>query len=476
MYACVCICVWTHQNIHVKLGTWRLAGQWRAALLCGNRARLVTEEMGKPLQEATAELAKCAMCLEYYAEHGPAMIADQDRTQSARDLKGLRRAVTAYEPLGVVLAVMPWNFPFWQVIRFAAPALMAGNGILLKHAHTVPGSGLACEALFSQDTGFPKDLFRTLMIDIPKVELVLSNPKVKAVTLTGSEAAGSACASLAARHIKKSVLELGGSDPFVVLPDADLPRTIAGGVLGRFQNCGQSCIASKRFIVVNNQAFIDGFVKAVANLKVGDPLAASTNIGPLARASYAQAMKDFVVDATSKGAQVLVGGTAPAGLDGAGSAYFLPTVVAGVAPGMRMWDEEVFGPVAALICVKDVAEAVRVANATRFGLGASIWTADTEQGMALARQINSGNVFVNHIVASHPSLPFGGVGVSGFGRELAELGLREFRLYREALGGLTLNSTGLKSAALSGLQQSGSVLVGDLNFNFTDTDLRVIQK
>eukprot|EP00808_Paulinella_micropora_P023064 g66989.t1 len=217
------------------------------------------------------------------------------------------------------------------------------------------------------------------------------------------------------------------------------------------------CARSKRFIVVNNQAFIDGFVKAVANLKVGDPLAASTNISPLARATYAQAMKDFVVDATSKGAQVLVGGTAPAGLDGAGSAYFLPTVVAGVAPGMRMWDEEVFGPVAALICVKDVAEAVRVANATRFGLGASIWTADTEQGMALARQINSGNVFVNHIVASHPSLPFGGVGVSGFGRELAELGLREFRLYREALGGLTLNSTGLKSAALSGLQQSGQL-------------------
>jgi len=324
------------------------------------------------------------------------------------------------------LVVMPWNFPFWQVFRFAAPALMAGNCGLLKHASNVPGSALAIEQIF-KEAGFPKDVFRTLMIPGKLVEGVIQHPSVKAVTLTGSENAGIAVSSAAAKVIKKSVLELGGSDPFIVLPDADLDLTVNGAVVGRFQNCGQSCIAAKRFIVVGeNQAFVDKFIERVASLKIGDPMDPATQLGPLAQAAFIKDMQILVSDAVSKGARILCGGKALSGGIYASGAFFQPTLIDRVTKDMEIYYEEAFGPVGIILYAKDEKEAIELANCTRFGLGGSVWTKNTQKGIQLARQIEAGNCFVNNIVASDARLPFGGVKASGFGRELGPWGLREF--------------------------------------------------
>lgn len=382
--------------------------------------QIITEEMGKIISQSIAEVQKSAVAADYYADHGEEMMADEVIQTSAS------KSFVAYEPLGVILAIMPWNFPFWQVFRFAAPALMAGNCGVLKHASNVPGSALAIEAVF-KDSGFPDNVFRTLMIGAGMVEAVVQHPAVKAVTLTGSEPAGIAVSTAAAKCIKKSVLELGGSDPFIVLPDADLVVTVPGAVTGRFQNCGQSCIAAKRFIVVgDNEPFVSQFVEQVSQMKVGDPNDASVKLGPLAMASYVQDMEKLVSDALGKGAHVLCGGKALKAAAYAGGAYFEPTILDNVTPEMSIYSEEAFGPVGIILRAKDEDAAIELANCTRFGLGGSVWTQDTDKGVALARRIEAGSCFVNHIVASDPRLPFGGVKASGFGRELASNGLREF--------------------------------------------------
>lgn len=381
---------------------------------------LLTEEMGKLKTAAIAEVEKSALGCDYYADHGESMMADEVIPSSAT------KSFVAYEPLGVVLAVMPWNFPFWQVFRFAAPALMAGNCAVLKHASNVPGSALAIEEIF-KEAGFPANVFRTLMIGARLVEGVIQHPAVKAVTLTGSEPAGIAVASSAAKVIKKSVLELGGSDPFIVLPDADLAIAVPGAVTGRFQNCGQSCIAAKRFIVVgSNEEFVSQFVERVSQMKVGCPTDPTVQLGPLAMAAYVKDMEDLVSDAVSKGARVLCGGKALTGGLYEGGAFFEPTLLDKVTPEMNIYYEEAFGPIGIILYAGDEEEAVQIANATRFGLGGSVWTKDTDKGVAVARRIEAGNCFVNNIVVSDPRLPFGGVKASGFGRELAVNGLREF--------------------------------------------------
>lgn len=377
-------------------------------------ANVITEEMGKLLSASIAEVEKSALGCDYYADNAEQMMADEVVPSNAS------HSFVAYEPIGVVLAVMPWNFPFWQVFRFAAPALMAGNCGLLKHASNVPGSALAIEEVF-KEAGFPPNVFRTLMIGSRLVEGVIQHPAVKAVTLTGSEPAGAAVASSAAKCIKKSVLELGGSDPFVVLPDADLSITVPGAVIGRFQNCGQSCIAAKRFVVVgSNDDFVSQFAEKVSQMKVGDPKDPSVQLGPLAMAAYVKDMEDLVSDAVAKGAKLLCGGKAMSG------AFYEPTLLDNITPDMSIYYEEAFGPVGIILRAKDEDEAIQIANDTRFGLGGSVWTKDTVKGVALARRIEAGNCFVNSIVMSDPRLPFGGVKASGFGRELAANGLREF--------------------------------------------------
>jgi succinate-semialdehyde dehydrogenase/glutarate-semialdehyde dehydrogenase len=327
-------------------------------------------------------------------------------------------------PLGVVLAVMPWNFPFWQVFRFAVPAMMAGNGGLLKHAPNVTGCSLAVEQVFIE-AGFPEDLFRSLVIDIPQTTALIHHPGVAAVTITASVKAGRAVASEAGRALKKCVLELGGSDPFIVLEDADIDRAVEVGIISRFQNSGQSCIAAKRFIIMDSvyDEFEEKFVTAVQQLKMGDPMAEDVYIGPLARTDLRDTLADQVARSVAAGARVLTGGSVP---DGPG-AYYLPTVLANVKQGMAAWSEELFGPVASLIRVRDEAEAIRVANATSFGLGSSIWTQDIERGERIASsEIEAGATFVNEMCKSDPRMPFGGIRDSGYGRELSAFGIREF--------------------------------------------------
>jgi succinate-semialdehyde dehydrogenase/glutarate-semialdehyde dehydrogenase len=380
-------------------------------------AKLATIEMGKPIAEARAELEKCAWGCEHYAESAARYLADEVVETNAL------RSLVAFEPLGVILAVMPWNFPFWQVFRFAAPALMAGNAAVVKHASNVPQCALAIEEVV-RDAGFPEGLLRTLLLAGSAVEPVIADPRIRAVTLTGSSDTGSRIAELAGRALKKSVLELGGSDPYIVLADADLDTAAKVGARARNQNNGQSCIAAKRFIAVEPVApdFERRFAAEVEAMRMGDPLDPTTQIGPLARADLRETLERQVRDSVRMGARVLTGGERGAGKGW----YYQPTVLAGVTEDMPVFKEETFGPVAAVLRVRDADDAVRVANDSAYGLGASVWTRDLKLGEALARRIESGAVFVNGMVASDPRLPFGGVKRSGYGRELSEFGIREF--------------------------------------------------
>ncbi len=393
-----------------------------AASILRARARefgeLMTLEMGKPVSGGVAEAEKCAWVCEYYAEHTKGILSDQQV-----DSGGSRSFVT-FQPLGVVLAVMPWNFPFWQVFRFAAPNLMAGNAGLLKHASNVPGCALAIEEVFV-DAGFPDGLFRTLLIPGSRVEGVIEHPLVRAVTLTGSTSAGKAVAAKAGEMLKKTVLELGGSDPYVILEDADLESAASICATARLINSGQSCIAAKRFIVVEKvrEAFEELFVAAMAAGKMGDPMEEDTLVGPQARSDLRDELHDQVVRSIQAGARCVLGGEVP---DGPG-AYYPPTILTDVGPGMPAYSEELFGPVASVIPVKDEEEALRVANDSCFGLGAAVFTKDVERGTRIAREdLEAGACFVNDFVRSDPRLPFGGVKESGYGRELSSFGLLEF--------------------------------------------------
>ena len=380
-------------------------------------ARLITLEMGKLIAEAKAEVEKCAWVCDYYAEQGPAFLADEFIESDAS------KSLVAYQPLGTVLAVMPWNFPFWQVFRFAAPALVAGNTGLLKHASNVPQCALAIEDIF-REAGIPEGVFRTLMIPASRVRAVIEDPRVHAVTLTGSEPAGRKVAEAAGACLKKSVLELGGSDAFIVLEDTDLDLAIENGVLSRYLNSGQSCIAAKRFIVVDAIAdqFVVRFKEAVEALVPGDPLDELTSLAPMARSDLRDELHRQVIESIARGA-VAVTGCHP--LERVG-AYYAASILDHVQPGMRAWSEELFGPVAIVIRARDEADAMRIANDSAFGLGGSIWTQDSERGERLARMLESGCAFVNGMVKSDPRLPFGGIKNSGYGRELSHHGIREF--------------------------------------------------
>jgi len=380
-------------------------------------AALATREMGKPIVEAEAEIEKCAYNCDFYAEHAATFLADEHVAMNLSD------SFVAFEPLGVVLAIMPWNFPFWQVFRFAAPALMAGNGALLKHASNVPSCALAIEDIL-RAAGLPDGLFRTVLVPGSGVEPLIADARIAAVTLTGSSDVGEQVAGAAGRVLKKQVLELGGSDPFIVLADADLDAAVKVAVRARNQNNGQSCIAAKRFIVEEGVAdqFTEKFAATVKALQVGDPMQRETNIGPLARGDLRDALATQVERSVKAGAQALTGGSP---LDGKGY-FYAPTVLAGVSEDMPAFREETFGPVAAVIRVRDPEEAVRLANDTEYGLGAALWTGDVERGKALARRIEAGSVFINGMVASDPRIPFGGIKRSGYGRELGTYGIKEF--------------------------------------------------
>jgi succinate-semialdehyde dehydrogenase/glutarate-semialdehyde dehydrogenase len=401
-------------------------GRWLTAaadLLDAERdetARLMTTEMGKTYASAQAEVTKCAAACRFYAAHAERMLADEPADARA---VSAARAFVRYQPIGVVLAVMPWNFPLWQVVRFAAPALMAGNTGLLKHASNVPQTALYLEDLFRR-AGFPEGAFTTLLVDSDAVGHILGDPRVRAATLTGSERAGRSVAQIAGRELKKTVLELGGSDPFVVMPSADLDAAAEVATTARCQNNGQSCIAAKRFIVHGDvyDAFAERFVAKMAALRVGDPMDPGTDVGPLASSGGRDEVHAQVRDAVSHGATVLCGGELP---DGDGW-FYPPTVVADLTPAMRMWSEEVFGPVAGLYRVGSYGEAVELANGTPFGLGANAWTTDPDEQERFATDLDAGNVFVNGMTTSFPELPFGGVKNSGYGRELSALGMREF--------------------------------------------------
>ena len=380
-------------------------------------ARLMTLEMGKPIAEARAEIEKSARGCEYYAAEGAGFLEDEVIASDAG------RSLVTYQPLGTVLAVMPWNFPFWQVFRFAAPALVAGNTGLLKHASNVPQCAQAIETVFLE-AGFPQGVFRTLMIPSSQVAAVIEDVRVHAVTLTGSESAGRQVAATAGSQVKKSVLELGGSDPFIVLEDADLELAVEQAVVSRFLNTGQSCIAAKRFIVVDAIAaeFVARFKTAVEAISMGDPLDETNRLGPMARIDLRDELHEQVVDSLTQGAVAVTGCNPEAG----SGAFYQPSIIDHVKPGVRAYREELFGPVATVIRAADEAEAVHIANDTDFGLGGSVWTQDAERGERIARQLQCGCAFVNGMVKSDPRLPFGGVKNSGYGRELSRLGIHEF--------------------------------------------------
>jgi succinate-semialdehyde dehydrogenase/glutarate-semialdehyde dehydrogenase len=380
-------------------------------------ARLITLEMGKLLREAMGEIEKCALGCDFYAENAEEFLRDESIATDAT------KSYVAYQPLGTVLAIMPWNFPFWQVFRFAATAMMAGNTAVLKHASNVPQCALAIEEIFHK-AGLPKDVFRTLLITSKQVERVIADRRIHAVTLTGSDIAGRQVARAAGANLKKCVLELGGSDAFVVLDDADLGATAAGGCLGRMQNAGQSCIAAKRFVLVDAIAdeFLTRFKEVLEALRPGDPMKEETTLAPLARADLRDELHQQIQDSIAAGARPLLG-CKP--LPGPG-AYYAASILDQVRPGMRAYDEEFFGPVAIVLRARDEADALRIANDSRFGLGASVWTGDPKRGEKFARQLNAGSCFVNGIVKSDPRLPFGGVKDSGYGRELSVQGIREF--------------------------------------------------
>jgi len=380
-------------------------------------ASLITAEMGKPIVESEAEIEKCAWNCDFYAEHAERFLAPETVPTSAIE------SYVEFEPLGVVLAIMPWNFPFWQVFRFLAPALMAGNSSVLKHASNVPQCALAIEEVVRR-AGFPQGLFRTLLVSGSAMAGIIADQRVQAITLTGSSAVGADVAATAGRHIKKQVLELGGSDPFIVLADADVDEAARTGARARNQNTGQSCIAAKRFIVENAvaDAFVAKFAEAVRALRIGDPADRATNVGPLARRDLREDLIRQVEGARAKGAHVITGGSP---LNGKGY-FFAPTVLDEVTVDSPVFKEETFGPVAAVVRARDVEEAIRLANDSEYGLGASLWTRDLSRAKDIAPRIEAGSVFVNAMVASDPRLPFGGIKHSGYGRELGEFGIREF--------------------------------------------------
>ena len=416
------------EGVHAAFLGWREARFGERARPMRAAARLLRErreayartmaiEMGKPIRQGEAEIDKCAWVCEYYAEHAEAFLAEEPRETDAS------RSYVRFDPLGVVLAIMPWNFPFWQVFRFAAPGLMAGNGAVLKHASNVPRSALEIEAVL-RDAGFPRELFRTALVESAAAGPLVSHPRVAAVTLTGSDRAGSQVAERAGRELKKAVLELGGSDAFIVLEDADLAAAARTAADARLVNGGQSCIAAKRFIVLEPIAdrFLGLFADELRARRMGDPLSRETDIGPQARVDLRDELHHQVEESIKRGATRVLGGEIPPGP----GAYYPATLLAAVDKGMPAFDEETFGPVAAVIRAKDEADAIRLANEAPFGLGAALWTRDRPRAERLAARVEAGSIFVNGLVKSDPRLPFGGIKRSGYGRELSEYGIKEF--------------------------------------------------
>lgn len=404
---------WKKKNFSFRADLMKRAGE----VLRLNReiyAKTISIEMGKILSESRAEVEKCAAVCDYYAEHAEYFLKDQLVATEAS------RSFIAWQPLGPVLAIMPWNFPFWQVFRFAVPALMAGNVGLLKHASNVTQCGLMIEKIFLE-AGFPEGTFQTVLVGSKEVEKIIVDDKVMAITLTGSEFAGTQVAATAGKHLKKTVLELGGSDPFIVLEDADLELASRVATQSRMQNAGQSCIAAKRFIVAEKikDDFIHRFQNEIEAIKQGDQLNSATTMGPIARLDLAGDLEKQLGASLKSGAHLVTGGKRNA-------ANFQPTLIDEVKPGMAAFDEEMFGPIASVITVKDEEEAIQMANSSRYGLGASVWTRDKERGERVAREIESGCVFVNSLMRSDQRLPFGGIKKSGYGRELSELGIKEF--------------------------------------------------
>jgi succinate-semialdehyde dehydrogenase/glutarate-semialdehyde dehydrogenase len=391
-----------------------------ARLLRGEKerlGRLATVEMGKPITQAVAEVEKCAWVCEYFTKRAGHFLKPEAIPTEAK------KSYVRFDPLGTVLAVMPWNFPFWQLFRFAAPAVMAGNTVLLKHASNVPQCALAIEATFRK-ARFPKGTLQTLLVEPDRVPALLADPRICAATVTGSERAGAAVAGEAGRNLKKTVMELGGSDPFIVLRDADIAKAARQAALARTVNSGQSCIAAKRFVVEKTvaPAFTKAFVAAMERLRVGDPLDSSTEVGPLARADLLETLERQVRGSVRRGARILTGGKR---LPAEGF-FYAPTVLDNVKRGMSAYDEELFGPVGSVIVAKDASDAMRIANDTPFGLGASIWTRNIKRAQRLAERLETGAVYINTVVKSDPRMPFGGVKRSGYGRELGEYGMKEF--------------------------------------------------
>lgn len=391
-------------------------------------ARVCTNEMGKPIKESRSEVEKCSWVLKYYADNGKILVQDQVINSDAR------KSTITFEPLGVIASIMPWNFPYWQALRFASPSLMVGNVSILKPSSKTIQCGLKIQEIF-ENVEIEKGIFQTIIADSSMAEKLIDSEDIRAVTFTGSVPAGSKVAQKAVSHIKKCVLELGGSDPFIVLEDADIEKTTTGAVKGRFINCGQSCIASKRFLVVKDVAneFIEKFVHKTEKLKVGDPLSEETDMGPLSSSDSLENINDIVQDAVDKGAELLTGGEKT----NSKGYFYKPTILQNISHRMRIDQEETFGPVAPITVVDDERQAIQYANDSKFGLGASIWTTDLEKADSLPRLVESGIITVNNIVASDPRVPFGGVKKSGFGRELSRYGMLEFtniksvRLYEE---------------------------------------------
>jgi succinate-semialdehyde dehydrogenase / glutarate-semialdehyde dehydrogenase len=415
----------TISNAHKAYGSWKKTSfSERSAILRNvalllrrdqeKLATLITYEMGKIIGEARGEVEKCALTAEYYAEHSEDFLKDEKLKAD------YAKSFVTYQPIGVVLGIMPWNFPFWQVFRYAAPTLMAGNTTLLKHAPNVCGCALALEKIFFE-AGAPEGVFTSLIIDTPDVEKILSSDMVQAVTLTGSERAGSSVASLAGRFIKKSVMELGGSDALILLPDAEMKKAVAVALNSRMLNAGQSCIGAKRFIILKDamREFLQEFLIQLKELKQGDPFDRQTNTGPMARIDLVTTLEQQWRNSVQMGATLEYGGQ----LNGCN---FKPALLLNVKEGMPAFDEETFGPLAAIIEVSDETEAIRLANASRYGLGGSVWTKDIEKGIAIAKKMETGAVFINTLVKSDPRLPFGGIKKSGYGRELGRHGILEF--------------------------------------------------
>jgi succinate-semialdehyde dehydrogenase/glutarate-semialdehyde dehydrogenase len=406
-------CAWRTTSFDTRSKLMHRAGD----VLKQNReeyAKIISLEMGKSIHESRSEVDKCALGCHYFADHAAEFLHDEVVHTEGK------RSFIAYQPTGCILAIMPWNFPFWQVFRFAAPAIMAGNTGLLKHSSNVPQCSRLIEKIF-HEAGFPDGVFQSVFMENKDIESIISSDYIQGVSLTGSEKAGSTVASIAGKHIKKTVLELGGSDPFIVLKDADLSKTIKVATQSRMQNAGQSCIAAKRFIVVKDikDDFVNQFEKSIRNLKQGNPLDESVTTGPMARIDLAEELAVQVDKSIKHGAALLVGG------ERNGSNY-KPALLDHVRPGMPAFDEETFGPVASVITVEDEAHAIQIANQNRYGLGASVWTTDLGRGEFVARQVEAGSVFVNSLMRSDSRLPFGGIKKSGYGRELSFLGIREF--------------------------------------------------